>query len=255
MPTMGALHQGHLSLVEKAQELCDVVVVSIFVNPTQFNNPEDLNKYPRQEEQDLALLEKVSCDFVYLPNVEEIYPADYIPTSIDLGDLEMVMEGKHRPGHFQGVVNVVSRLFHLIQPNVAFFGKKDFQQVAVIERMVKNLELPIRIEKVPTKRSNHGLALSSRNALLSEKEKKNALVINNALTLGKELAQSLPPYAVQQALIQTFEKSSLDLEYLQIVHPVTLKELHQYWVPGATVCIAAYCGKVRLIDNLEIVEK
>ncbi len=254
VPTMGALHQGHIALIKKAKEACDWVIVSIFVNPTQFNNAKDLEQYPRQEEEDLTLLEKEKCDFVFLPSVEEIYPENYQKMKIDLNALQNVMEGKHRPGHFNGVVNVVSRLFALVQPDKAYFGRKDFQQVAVIKEMKRQLQLSTEIVSIATKREPNGLAMSSRNLRLSEQDKAKAVHIYEVLKKGKEWAQSHPPLVTKNKMEEMFNKGELQLEYLEIVHPETLHALEQYWVPGATACIAAYCGTVRLIDNMEFIE-
>lgn len=255
VPTMGALHDGHISLVKAAKEECDVVIVSIFVNPTQFNNTEDLKLYPRQEDKDLELLTQNDCDFVYLPTAEEIYPSDYEEVKIDLDTIENTMEGEHRPGHFNGVVNVVSRLFKIVQPTKAYFGRKDFQQVAVVKEMNRQLKLPVEIVTVETKRDPSGLAMSSRNLRLSEQELEKAVVISQVLNKGKSWANSYSPAVTRQKMIEYFEQTSLKLEYLQIVHPDTLNDLNQYWVSGATACIAAYCGDVRLIDNMELITK
>lgn len=254
-PTMGALHDGHISLVKAAKEECDVVIVSIFVNPTQFNNTEDLKLYPRQEDKDLELLTQNDCDFVYLPTAEEIYPPDYKEVKVDLDTIENTMEGEHRPGHFNGVVNVVSRLFKIVQPTKAYFGRKDFQQVAVVKEMNRQLKLPVEIVTVETKRDPSGLAMSSRNLRLSEQELEKAVVISQVLNKGKSWANSYSPAVTRQKMIEYFEQTSLKLEYLQIVHPDTLNDLNQYWVSGATACIAAYCGDVRLIDNMELITK
>lgn len=254
-PTMGALHDGHISLVKAAKEECDVVIVSIFVNPTQFNNTEDLKLYPRQEDKDLELLTQNDCDFVYLPTAEEIYPPDYEEVKVDLDTIENTMEGEHRPGHFNGVVNVVSRLFKIVQPTKAYFGRKDFQQVAVVKEMNRQLKLPVEIVTVETKRDPSGLAMSSRNLRLSEQELEKAVVISQVLNKGKSWANSYSPAVTRQKMIEYFEQTSLKLEYLQIVHPDTLNDLNQYWVSGATACIAAYCGDVRLIDNMELITK
>lgn len=253
VPTMGALHQGHIALVQKAKEECDLVIVSIFVNPTQFNNSKDLELYPRKEDEDVALLKQNSCDFVFIPNVEEIYPKDYQKIEINLNSLENVMEGKLRPGHFDGVVNVVSRLFQLIQPDKAYFGRKDFQQVAVVKEMNKQLHLPVEIVSIDTKRELSGLAMSSRNLRLNEHEKEKAVLIYKVLNMGKQWAESYSPMVTRNKMEDEFKEGGLKLEYIEIVHPETLNSLNQSWVPGATACIAAYCGEVRLIDNMELI--
>ena len=253
IPTMGALHAGHISLLKQAKQECDAVVVTIFVNPTQFNNPEDLDNYPRTIDEDLALLHQENCDFVFLPSVDEVYPKNYEKIKIDLSPIDKVMEGVHRPGHFEGVANVVSRFFEIIEPQKAYFGRKDFQQVTVVEETVRQLNLPVEIIPVETMRASNGLALSSRNKRLSEGELEKAAVIYKALVYGKDLVAQTNPKDAADKMKAYFENSSLELEYLDIVDPKSLESLNQYWVPGATACIAAFSGEVRLIDNMELV--
>lgn len=253
VPTMGALHEGHLSLITKAKETCDLVVASIFVNPTQFNNPADLDKYPRMPEEDAALLESVGCDFLFLPTTESIYPEGYEHLKMDLAPLDEVMEGKYRPGHFAGVIDVVSRLFDIVKPTHAFFGRKDFQQVMIIKYMTKKLNLTIEIVVGETIREQSGLAMSSRNLRLTEQQKQQATVIYETLSFGKEMAPFLSPQEVLLEMISILEVSPLELEYLEIVDAETLLPLTDFWLPGATACVVAYCGEVRLIDNLELV--
>ena len=253
VPTMGALHEGHLSLITKAKETCDLVVASIFVNPTQFNNPADLDKYPRMPEEDAALLESVGCDFLFLPTTESIYPEGYEHLKMDLAPLDEVMEGKYRPGHFAGVIDVVSRLFDIVKPTHAFFGRKDFQQVMIIKYMTKKLNLTIEIVVGETIREQSGLAMSSRNLRLTEQQKQQATVIYETLSFGKEMAPFLSPQEVLLEMISILEASPLELEYLEIVDAETLLPLTDFWLPGATACVVAYCGEVRLIDNLELV--
>ncbi len=252
IPTMGALHYGHISLVSLGMRQCDVTVVSIFVNPTQFNNPDDLLKYPRTLESDVALLSSINCDIVFAPTVEEMYPKNRKAIQLDLGNLANLMEGKFRPGHFDGVVDVVSRLFEIVNPTKAFFGLKDFQQVSVIRFMTSKLNLPVEIIACPTLRETSGLAMSSRNMRLSETEKEDALHIYKSLLLAKELSASNSPLEVKEKAIEFFETGKLKLEYLEIVDPITLESLTSEWVAGATACIVAYCGEVRLIDNLQL---
>jgi pantoate--beta-alanine ligase len=253
IPTMGALHDGHLSLVVQAQEKCQVTVVSIFVNPTQFNSPQDLIKYPRNLEADTALLEKIGCDYLFAPSVEEVYPPNYSIPKMELGELDKVMEGEFRPGHFEGVVEVVYRLFDIVKPDFAFFGKKDFQQLTVINHMTKSLKLPVEIVGCFTSRDDTGLARSSRNMRLSESERNDALIIYKTLLYAKELAKESNPSDVKAKAIDFFQKGSLKLEYIEIVDPETLNPLTTSWSKGATACIASYCGEVRLIDNLELI--
>ncbi len=249
---MGALHLGHISLVQQAKKVCNVVVVSIYVNPTQFNNPDDLLKYPRTLESDLELLTKSECDIVFAPTNEEIYPANLPKISLDLGTLKGVMEDALRPGHFNGVVNVVYRLFDIVKPSKAFFGLKDFQQVAVIKFMTNHFNLPTEIIPCPTIREPSGLAMSSRNLRLNDHQKETALIIFKTLNLAKELAQKLTPNEVKIKTIEFFQTGELTIEYIEIVHPLTLVSLTDKWIEGATMCIAAFCEEIRLIDNQQI---
>lgn len=253
VPTMGALHLGHISLVQEAKKQCDVVVVSIFVNPTQFNNQEDLKKYPRTIDADLALLNESGADLVFTPTIDEIYPKNDSYMKLDLGIMDKVMEGKFRPGHFDGVVQVVKRFFDIVQPNVACFGKKDFQQLAVIKYMTQSYELPIKIIGCEIMRETSGLAMSSRNMRLSEEQKEDALIIIETLRFAKQNEAKLSPKELKKQAVLFFQKSKLTLEYLEIVDPSNLKSLSTKWVEGATCCIACYCGEVRLIDNMELV--
>jgi pantoate--beta-alanine ligase len=257
VPTMGALHAGHISLVERAKAECDVVVVSIFVNPTQFNSTEDLDKYPRTLENDIRMLFTTNCDAVFIPEVTMMYP-DYPnqtnTVEIDLYEINAVMEGMFRPGHFEGVVNVVYRFFDIIGPNKAYFGEKDFQQLAVIRKMVNDLSLPLEIVACPTLREKDGLAMSSRNQRLSNQGKQDALIIYNTLLEAKKLASKMTPAQVKSFCASAFDKSVLSLEYLEICHPQTLQALDDEWVPGARCFIAAFCEDVRLIDNMELIK-
>lgn len=253
VPTMGALHDGHISLVSQAKEMCDYVVVSIFVNPTQFNNASDLEKYPRTLKEDVERLEQSGADFVFIPDISEIYPPGYKSPEIDLGNLDKVMEGKFRPGHFQGVVEVVKRLFEIIQPDFAYFGKKDFQQVAIIKYMTHIFQLPVTIVECPIIRTENGLAMSSRNSRLSEDEQRQALAIYNTLAFAKQNVKNHTPKELMEKCIKMLEESPLKPEYVEIVHPTSLELLSDQWVEGAVCSIAAYCGEVRLIDNMVLV--
>ena len=249
VPTMGALHQGHASLVKKAKEHADIVVVSVFVNPTQFNNVDDLKRYPRTFEADVQLLENEQADLLFYPEVEAVYEKEITEIKVDLKGLDLVMEGEFRPGHFKGVVQVVHRLFDLVQPDIAFFGQKDFQQLAIIRQMTNDLGLKIEIFPVPIYRSEQGLALSSRNALLSEEERAEALIIHETLSYGVELAKKeTNAEFVKKSMIAYFSNGTLSLEYLAIVDNTTLQEVKEI-SENSTACIAAFCGKVRLIDN------
>ncbi len=250
VPTMGALHEGHLSLVERALEENFLVVVSIFVNPTQFNNASDLSNYPRTLDSDLELLSIFDRVIVYAPTVEDIYPKHDFFEPIDLGALDTRLEGAFRPGHFQGVVHVVRNLFHIVQPHSAYFGEKDFQQLAVIRRMVKLLNFSIEIISCPTYRSANGLALSSRNMRLTDQGKSEALIISETLNYMKNLGHDDTPSKLMEQGVAHFSKGKLTLEYLEIVDAESLTKLTDVWSDHAVCCIAAYCEDVRLIDNL-----
>ena len=251
VPTMGALHQGHLELVKRCKEETDFCVVSVFVNPTQFNNPEDLIKYPRTPEKDCQLLEATGCDLVFLPTVEEIYP-EPDTRQFDFGTLETVMEGAMRPGHFNGVAQVVSKLFDMVTPDIAFFGEKDFQQVAIIRAMVKQLNSPVKIVAVPIVREESGLAMSSRNMRLSATQIEEAVAISQALFESKQTMGSM---SVAETIKKVVDKinivDSLEIEYFQIVDGDTLQAISAWDESEHVVgCVAAYCGEVRLIDNV-----
>lgn len=250
VPTMGALHDGHGSLVQQSIRENNITVVSIFVNPRQFNNLEDLKKYPRTEEKDIQFLEKTGVDIVFIPSVEEMYSVDFVPSKIDLGRLENLMEGKMRPGHFDGVIQVLTRLFQLVQPHRAYFGLKDFQQVAVVNRMVKLQNSSIEIVSCPIYREPSGLAYSSRNLRLSENEKGNAVFIYRSLIKAKELAKTLSPSEIVTVMQNDYANSDLELEYFEIVHPETLESLSEQWTKNAVACVVAHLGGVRLIDNM-----
>lgn len=251
VPTMGALHKGHLSLVSNAANHCEIIVVSVFVNPTQFNNQQDLKKYPRTIKEDIELLKTTSCSILFHPSEEEVYPPGFTSVEVDLKGLDLIMEGAFRPGHFKGVITVVNRLFELVKPDVAFFGKKDFQQLAIIKQMVNFLDLNIEIVEVEIMRADSGLALSSRNARLSEIQKKEALIIYSTLKTGSKLFKSMSNSSLlKEQLIGEFNKGNLKLEYLEIVHPTSLKVIDS-GDKKAVCCIAAQCGEVRLIDNME----
>ena len=250
VPTMGALHQGHSSLITKSKSENQIVICSIFVNPTQFNKPEDLENYPRTEEKDITILEDLGCDYLFMPSIDEIYD-NYIFPEIDLKQLELVMEGKFRPGHFKGVCQVVYRLFDLIKPTKAYFGLKDFQQVAVIKFMTKHFLFPIEIIACQTIREESGLAMSSRNLRLSEAEKKDSLIIFNTLQFIKENLENFDSIkTLKDKAINYFHKGNLTLEYLEIVDQNTLTQSNEKVKKNLVVCIAAYCNKIRLIDNM-----
>jgi pantoate--beta-alanine ligase len=249
---MGALHEGHLSLVKRALDENALVVVSIFVNPTQFNNAADLSAYPRTLDSDLELLSIFDRVIVYAPSVEDIYPKNDFFEPIDLGDLDTVLEGAFRPGHFQGVVHVVRNLFYIVQPHTAYFGEKDFQQLAVIRRMVHVLNFNIQIVACPTYRADNGLALSSRNRRLSEQGRSDALIISETMHYMKGLGRELTPSEVVEKGNAFFSEGKLDIEYLEIVDADQLTILTDEWSERAVCCVAAYCEEVRLIDNLAL---
>lgn len=251
VPTMGALHEGHVSLVENAANENNVVVVSIFVNPTQFNNPDDLKRYPRNLEADLNMLANADCDLVFAPSVEEMYP---VPDNrkFQFGALETVMEGKHRPGHFNGVAQVVSRLFDMVKPDKAYFGLKDFQQLAIVKNMVKQLSLPVEIVPCPIIREKSGLAMSSRNELLSAEERENASIISETIFMAKELVEQKSVNELEEWVTERINKNPfLNVEYFEIVDGTNLQPVKNWEGENTKVgCIAVYCGKVRLIDNI-----
>lgn len=259
VPTMGALHAGHASLVKRAVADNDVCFVSVFVNPTQFNNKEDLAKYPRNIERDAELLKSIGAQYVFAPTPEEMYSAEEMNTtfSFDFAGLDQVMEGKMRPGHFNGVVQVVSRLFYLMQPDKAYFGEKDFQQLAIIHHMVEHSSMagtfgPLQIIDCPIVREESGLALSSRNERLSAEEKETALAISKTLFSSLEWAKeaNVTVAEVQQRIIDTINAvEGLEVEYYEIVDQTTLLPTDTF--DHAIGCITVYCGPVRLIDNIK----
>lgn len=251
VPTMGALHEGHLSLVRECKKNTDITVVSIFVNPTQFNDPEDLKRYPRTPEQDISLLNTVDCDLVFLPTVEEIYPEKDI-RKFNFGYLENIMEGARRPGHFNGVGQVVSRLFDIVTPDKAFFGMKDFQQIAIIKNMVQQLNYKIDIVSCPIIREASGLALSSRNMLLDEEHKKNAPHIYATLKKARNLVAQMSVDDLKKWITDQIDSNPyLKTEYVEIVNNTTL-QIIQNWNEknDRVVCVAVHAGKIRLIDNI-----
>lgn len=256
VPTMGALHAGHASLVKQACAENAVCVVSVFVNPTQFNNKEDLLKYPRNIKKDAELLADLGVDFVFAPTPEEMYSQEEMQQefAFDFAGLDQVMEGKMRPGHFNGVVQVVSRLFDLVQPTRAYFGEKDFQQLAIIHHMVERSSLSerytgLKIVDCPIVRENSGLAMSSRNERLSEQEKQTAVTISQTLFASLQWAKSSSVKEVQQRVIDTINNvDGLEVEYYEIIDKNTLQPT-DVW-DNAVGCVTVYCGPVRLIDNI-----
>lgn len=252
-PTMGALHQGHLSLYKAAKKENDEVISSIFVNPTQFNNPDDFQKYPKTLEKDLELLEKAGVDAVYVPNVEEMYPDGLNSKKYDFDGLENEMEGKYRPGHFDGVGTIVEELFRQVQPHNAYFGEKDYQQLAIIKKMVEKTKLPVKIHGVPTLREEDGLAMSSRNVRLTETQRKEATIIYETLTKVKEWFKVISLEEIKQKVTDIFRNSNFELEYFVIADEKTLKETDFFYKDkNYRAFIVAYAGDVRLIDNMHL---
>ncbi|WP_089240773.1 pantoate--beta-alanine ligase [Belliella buryatensis] len=255
VPTMGALHQGHLSLVKNAKLSSEVVIVSIFVNPTQFNNKEDFEKYPITLEEDLKLLEENGVDFVFLPSVSEMYPAETL-LKMDFGDLDKTLEGAFRPGHFNGVGVVVSKLLNIVKPSKAYFGQKDLQQVAIIKRLVSDLSFDVEIITVPTVRENDGLAMSSRNIRLSKEDRLTATILYKCMLFAKdELLAGEDWFEIREKITKRFhDEPQARLEYFELVHTDTLIKLKGIKnQKKVSICTAAYIGEVRLIDNLEII--
>ena len=255
VPTMGALHEGHASLVRRAVKENDIVVVSDFVNPTQFNDKNDLLKYPRTLEADCELLKKEGAADVFAPSVEEVYP-EPDTRQFSYAPLDTVMEGKYRPGHFNGVCQVVSKLFMMVEPDKAYFGEKDFQQLAIIRKMVKQMQFPLEIIGCPIVREADGLALSSRNARLTEVQRQQALNISRTLFQSKEYAASHTVEETQQFVEQTIAASEgLELEYFELVDGTTLQKISSWEETDYAVgCITVFCGEVRLIDNIKYKE-
>ena len=251
VPTMGALHEGHLSLVNRCRKENDVVVVSVFVNPTQFNNKEDLRTYPRTEKADRALLESAGCDIAFMPTVEEIYPEPDTRV-FALGRVAEVMEGAMRPGHFNGVAQIVSKLFMFVEPDRAYFGEKDFQQIAVIRSMVKSEGFKLEIVPCPIVREADGLAKSSRNVRLTPEMRKVAPNIARILNESKEYAKSHTVGETEKHVVDAINSyDGMEIEYYQIVDGISLEHLTSWDETGYAVgCVTVYCGDVRLIDNI-----
>ncbi len=255
VPTMGALHEGHLSLVQSAKFNSEIVVVSIFVNSTQFNKKEDFENYPKTLEMDLAILEKADVDFVFVPEHIELYPT-VTTLTLAFGELENTLEGVFRPGHFNGVGIVVSKLLNIVNPNKIFLGQKDLQQVAVIKRLVLDFSIDVEIFVVPTKREQDGLAMSSRNYRLNPEERMASTLISKCLSFAKaELLAGVDWFEVKEKVTKRFqEEPSARLEYFELVEPETMKKLSAIHDQKPTsICTAAYIGEVRLIDNISII--
>lgn len=253
VPTMGALHDGHISLIKASKKNNQITVCSIFVNPTQFNNLEDLEKYPRDLEKDIKFLVEHECDVLFLPEVNEIYQKDEIKEVIDYGNVTNDFEGKFRPGHFDGVVMIVKKFFQIIEPDNTYFGQKDYQQCLVIEHLIKRNQFPVNLIICPTLREHDGLAMSSRNARLTEEERKAAAIIPQTLNYIKQHIHQIPLNDIIYLAIEQFKKGSslMNIEYLDIVDSKNIQHLSEInETTKAIVLIAVWCGKIRLIDNL-----
>ncbi|MXV13965.1 pantoate--beta-alanine ligase [Hufsiella ginkgonis] len=247
--TMGALHDGHLELVRLSKTACSVTVCSIFVNPTQFNNPEDLKNYPRTVEADKVKLESVGCDILFLPSREEMYDTA-APWHLDLGELEGMLEGEFRPGHYQGVTQIVKKLFDVVQPDLAFFGQKDFQQFKVIEKMVALLGLPVKLRMCPIVREPDGLAMSSRNIHLSPEERQHALALYTVLNRSKARFGEVSFDRLQRDAMNFLSSAGgVKPEYFALRDAATLEPAGEH-TPHVVALVAAFVGKTRLIDNL-----
>jgi len=254
VPTMGALHEGHLSLVRTSRAKTDITIVSLFVNPTQFNNPEDFKRYPSQPEKDKSLLASVGCDVVFIPLPQEIYPegTKELP-NYPLGFLETIMEGKFRPGHFQGVCQVVSRLLNIVEPDILFLGRKDLQQCKVIEHLLEitGKKDQIQLEICPTLREDNGLAMSSRNMRLNPEDRKKAAMLYKGMTDLKNAFGKTSFDKERKLIIDHLENNGFSVEYLELADSNTLEILNDWDKERSiTICIAAYLSNVRLIDNM-----
>lgn len=252
VPTMGALHDGHLALIRESKLNNDLTICSIFVNPAQFNNSSDLQKYPRTLEKDIQLLESINCDVLFCPEAVEMYNSIHL-THFDFGHLDKTMEGQFRPGHFSGVALIVSKLFHIVEPDVAYFGQKDWQQFAIIRQLVKDLSFNVTLKSVPIIRESDGLALSSRNARLSPDQRKQAIVLFNALKEACTLLQSNKSISDVKAIIKQYVEKCQDikLEYFEVADSENLTLLNNVEESVSPIlCIAAFVGDIRLIDNM-----
>ncbi len=252
VPTMGALHRGHLSLVEQAKKENDIYVASIFVNPTQFNDKNDLKTYPRTFEKDCRLLESTGCDYVFAPSEEEMYPEPDMRV-FNLGTVAEVMEGAHRPGHFNGVAQIVSKLFDIVMPDNAYFGEKDFQQIAVIREMSRQLNMPVNIVDCPIIREKDGLAMSSRNMRLTPEQRQFAPMIAHTLKESLTFAKLKSVHDVESWVTETLNNTPhMHVEYYEIIDGNTLQPINDWKETNIPIgCIAVFCGDVRLIDNIK----
>jgi len=252
VPTMGALHEGHLTLIEKAKTECSVVICSIFVNPTQFNNKEDFDKYPNSITKDITQLEKINCDVAYTPKVSDLYAENEQANRYDFDGLDKPMEGKFREGHFDGVATIIEKFFGIINPKKAYFGQKDLQQLLIVKSLAKKLNLPVEIVEIPTIREENGLAISSRNNLLNKKQLETARLIYNSLLFCRD-NKALYSIEKLKMLIQKnfLKQNDIRLEYVEFVDASTLQPISKFQEKDKNaICIAAYIEGVRLIDNI-----
>lgn len=254
VPTMGALHQGHLELMRRAKQENDLLVVSIFVNPIQFNNTEDLEKYPRDLDKDIKLLEGVGCDMLFAPTAKEMYPEE-VTEEYNFGLLETVMEGESRPGHFNGVAVVVSKLFEITKPHKAYFGEKDFQQLAIIKKLVSMEQIPVEIVPCPIVREEGGLAMSSRNERLLPQERDAAPYIYQTLKFAKRSSETICPNPLRQMVVNMFKaREEFELEYFELADDKELQPITSWSAaPGIIAFVVVKLGNVRLIDNIRII--
>jgi pantoate--beta-alanine ligase len=252
VPTMGALHEGHLSLLRTAGTESDITICSVFVNPTQFNEQKDLDAYPRTPHKDIHLLHKVGCDVLFMPEADEIYPPGLdTQLELDLHPLDTVMEGAFRPGHFEGVAQVVKRLLDIVQPDRLYMGQKDFQQLTIIQHMIRQLELPTELVSCPIKREENGLAMSSRNVRLSKELQDRASVIYQTLMKAKSWIREMKPSEVEKKALESLSIPGFRPEYFKIVDPLTLMEVSNVEnLQSPIACTAVWAGEVRLIDNM-----
>lgn len=253
VPTMGALHKGHLSLIEIAKDSADIVVCSIFVNPTQFTDPKDLERYPRPLEHDIKMLTDAGCNMVFMPTVKEMYPTFPVPEDwhLDLGPAEFLLEGEFRKGHYQGVTQIVKKLFDVVEPDIAFFGQKDFQQVLMIRNMVKHFQMPLEIVSCPIIREDDGLAMSSRNIHLSPFDRENSLVLNKALQFVSDNFEKLDlEELLAKAKTMINDTPGVELDYFTIADSESLLPVADKKAHNSVVLVAAKVGQTRLIDNM-----
>lgn len=255
VPTMGYLHDGHIKLIKEARKISDFVVVSIFVNPTQFGPTEDYEKYPRDEKRDLKICKSQNVDYVFIPSVKDVYPKDY-ETYVELTKTPNHLCGLSRPGHFRGVATILIKLFNIVKPTIAFFGLKDFQQTVVVKKLVRDLNINTKIKTVETVRDTDGLALSSRNKYLSEEERKKALSIPKSLLIAKKMIENgeTDTEKIKEAMRKLLEQNDIKVDYVEIVDSNTLEELEKVRFPCA-IAVAAFIGQTRLIDNIVMKSK